>query len=284
MAMIALFLLVCILLLVVTWASLVTYSFFWYENAWSARLTPDGGAKLRWMVLSGFLSSIASVTFIFVCYPLASVRRLWAPKDISTGQPVIILTHGLYHNASAWLLFRRRLQKAGFKNIFVMNYESFFSSFEETLKKFEEFVANARQTVPDQPVYLIGHSLGGLLSRFYAEQSQGGAIPAAVITLGTPHQGSKVAAFGLGRLASSLLYRGPIFTERESLGPARLPCTGVAFFSPVDNMVLPSEALKAPYPGWVYYQTGPQSHTAMIYSKSTAKMVIEILQGKTPAQ
>jgi pimeloyl-ACP methyl ester carboxylesterase len=284
MAMITLFLLVCILLLVVIWASLVTYSFFWYENAWSAQLAPDGGAKLKWMVLSGLLSSIASVTFIFVCYPLGPIRRIWAPKDIRAGQPLIILTHGLYHNASAWLLFRSRLQKAGFKNIFVMNYPSFFSSFEQTLKQFEEFVANARQTVPDQPVYLIGHSLGGLLSRFYAEQSPGGAIPAAVITLGTPHQGSKIAAFGLGRLASSLLYRGPIFTEHESLGPARLPCTGVALFSPVDNMVLPSEALKAPYPGWVYYQTGPQSHTAMIYSKSTAKMVIEILQGKTPAQ
>ena len=284
MAMITLFMLVCILLLVVIWASLVTYSFFWYENAWSARLAPDGGAKLKWMVLSGLLSSIASVTFIFISYPLGAIRSLWATKDFHAAQPVIILTHGLYHNPSAWLLFRRRLRKAGFKNIFVMSYMSFFSSFEQNLQQLEEFVANARQTVPDQPVYLIGHSLGGLLSRFYAEQSQGGAIPAAVITLGTPHQGSKIAAFGLGRLASSLLYRGPIFKEHESLHPTRLPCPGVAFFSPVDNMVLPSEALKAPYPGWVYYQTGPQSHTAMVYSKSTAKMVIEILQGKTPAQ
>lgn len=284
MAMIALFLLICFLLLAAIWGSLVTYCFFWYENAWSARLAPDGGAKLRRMVLSGLLSSIGSVFFIFVSYPLGAVRRLWAPKDIGAGQPVIILTHGLYHNASAWLLFRRRLRKAGFKNIFVMNYSSFFSSFEETLKKFEEFVADARQRVPDQPVYLIGHSLGGLLSRFYSEQSQGAAIPAAVITLGTPHLGSKVAAFGIGRLASSLLYRGPIFTEHESLRSAGLPCTGVSFLSPVDNMVLPSEALKAPYPGWVYYQTGPLSHTAMIYSKSTTGMVIEILQGKTPAQ
>jgi triacylglycerol lipase len=284
MAMIALFLLICISLLVVIWASLVTYSFFWYENAWCARLAPDGGAKLRRMVLSGFVSSIASVICIFVCYPLGAVRRLWAPADVRAGQPVIILTHGLYHNASAWLFFRRWLQNAGFKNIFVMNYDSFFSSFEQILKQLEEFIANARQTVPDQPVYLIGHSLGGLLSRFYAEQSRDGAIPAAVITLGTPHQGSKVAAFGLGRLAGTLLYRGPIFTEHESLHPLGLPCPGVAFISPVDNMVLPSEALKAPYPGWVYYQTGPMSHTAMVYSKSTAKMVIEILQGKTPAQ
>ena len=284
MAMIALLLLVCLLLLVAIWASLVTYSFFWYENAWSARLAPDSGTKLRWMVLSGLLSSIASVFFIFICYPLGAIRRLWATKDVHAGQPVIILTHGLYHNASAWLLFNRHLRKAGFKNIFAMNYSSFFTSIEQTLKQLEEFIADARQRVPDQPVYLIGHSLGGLLSRFYSEQSRGEAIPAAVITLGTPHQGSKVAAFGLGRLASSLLYRGPVFTEHESLRPEGLPCAGVALFSPVDNVVLPFEALKAPYPGWVYYQTGPLSHTAMLYSKPTAQMVIEILQGKRPAQ
>ncbi len=284
MAMIALLFLVCLVLLVAVWASLVTYCFFWYENALSARLAPDGGVKLKWMVLSGLLSSIASVIFIFVCHPLGAIRGLWTPKDIQAEQPVIVLTHGLYHNPSAWLLFRRWLQKAGFKNIFIMNYTSFFTSFEQILKRFEEFAASARQAVPDQPVYLIGHSLGGLLSRVYAEKSQGAAVPAAVITLGSPHQGSKLAAFGLGKLASSLLYRGPLFTELESLRPAGLPCTGVAFFSQVDNMVLPFEALRAPYPGWIYYQTGPMSHTAMIYSKSVAKMVIEILQGKTPAQ
>ncbi|MGA2402184.1 MAG: alpha/beta fold hydrolase, partial [Syntrophobacteraceae bacterium] len=193
MAMTALFLLICmtcVLLLVVIWASLVTYSFFWYENAWSARLAPDGGAKLRLMILTGLLSSITSVSFIMVCYPFGSIRRLWAPKHICAGRPVIILTHGLYHNASAWLIFRSRLRKAGFENIFLMNYGSFFTSFEQTLKKFEKFIADVRRAVPDQPVYLIGHSLGGLISRAYAEKSHGGAIPAAVITLGTPHQGS----------------------------------------------------------------------------------------------
>ena len=115
MAMTALLCLVRFLLLVSICASLATYFLFWYENAWSARFAPDGGTKPRLMVLSGLLSSIASVTFIFVCYPLGPIRRIWAPKDIRAGQPLIILTHGLYHNASAWLLFRRRLKKAGFK-------------------------------------------------------------------------------------------------------------------------------------------------------------------------
>jgi pimeloyl-ACP methyl ester carboxylesterase len=277
--MTALLLLVGFLLLVSICLSLATYSFFWYENAWRAPFAPDLGAKPGWMVLSGLLSSIVSMAFIMVSYPFGLFRRFWTPKQICAAGPVIILTHGLYHNASAWLLFRSRLRNAGFKNVFAMNYWSFFTSFEKTLEKFENFVAEARKAVPDQPVYLIGHSLGGLLSRVYAERARDGAVPSAVITMGSPHQGSKVAAFGIGKLASSLLYRGPLFTELES-GPPRLPCYGVALFSPVDNMVLPPEAMKAPYPGWVYYETDPLSHTAMLYSGSVARKMIEILQGK----
>lgn len=257
-------------------ASVVTYSFFWYENAWSAR---GRGAKLKWMLLSGMLSSIASMTFIMFSYPLGLLRRFWEPGEISADQPVIILAHGLYHNASAWLLFRRRLRKAGFKNIFVMSYGSFFTSFEKTVGKLGKFVADVSQAVPGRPVYLIGHSLGGLLSRVYAERAVSGAIPAAVITMGSPHQGSKLAAFGPGKLASSLLYRGPLFTGLEP-GPALVPFAGVAFFSPVDNMVLPSEALRVPYQGWAYYETAPMSHTAMLYSRGVAEKVIEILRDK----
>ena len=278
--MTVLILVVGALMLVSIWASLVTYSFFWYENAWNARLEPDHGSKLRLMALSGLLSSIASVIFIMISYPLGMFRHLWEPKEICATEPVIILTHGLYHNRSAWLLFRNSLRKAGFKNIFLMNYSSFFTSFEKIIKKFEKFVADAMQAVPGQPVFLVGHSLGGLLSRAYAENAKGGAVPAAVITMGAPHQGSKLAAFGLGKLASSLLYRGPLFTGLGS-GPSRLPCGGVAFFSPVDNMVLPLEAMKVPSQGWIYYETPPLSHTAMLYSKSIAKQVIAILRGQT---
>jgi len=279
MAMTVLLCLVRFLLFVSIGASLATYFLFLYENAGSDRFGPDQGNKPRLMVLSGLFSSIVSIVFILVSFPFGLFRRFWEPKDISASEPVIILTHGLYHNASAWLLFRGFLRKAGFKNVFVMNYGSLFSSFENTLKKLERFVADATKAVPNQPVYLIGHSLGGLLSRVYAERARDGAIPAAVITIGSPHQGSKVAAFGLGRLAKSLLYRGCLFSELEC-GTPRLPCSGFALISPVDNMVLPSEAMKAPYPGWIYYETAPLSHTAMIYSNSVAKKVIEILQSK----
>lgn len=266
---------VFVLLGIAAAVALFTYAFFWYENAEAAR--KDRSKRLQWMMLRGILSAVAGIPFLMLTYPLGFVPSLWRPRTITPGQPVIILAHGLFHNPSAWLLFRRRLQKAGFTNVFVMGYSSFFTTFEQTLKKFERFVSDSASAVPGSPVYLVGHSLGGLLSRVYAEKRLGGVTPAAVITLGSPHRGSKMAAFGLGTLAASLQYRGPLFEELER-NSASLPCPGFALYSPVDNLVLPSEGLKAPYNEWTYFETSPVSHVSMLYSGNSVRKVIELIR------
>ncbi|MDR3556600.1 MAG: hypothetical protein P4L55_17755, partial [Syntrophobacteraceae bacterium] len=86
-----LLLLAALLLLVAIWAALVTYSFFWYENGWKARSSPEGRG-LSAMVLRGMLSSFASVAFIILTYPLGCLR---GPEKLPASGPVIILTHGL---------------------------------------------------------------------------------------------------------------------------------------------------------------------------------------------
>jgi triacylglycerol lipase len=263
--------------------SFFTYSFFWYENAGTFRTGETSRRRYILPILQGFLSAIPSLMLLLVTYPLGYVRSFWKPRQIDSSQPVIVLTHGLYHNASAWLLFKFRLQRAGYRNIFVMNYRSFFTSFDGALDGFSRFMQEVVATVPNQPVYLIGHSLGGLISRVYAERSHEGEAPAGVITLGTPHQGSKMAAFGVGKLAAGLIYRGPLFQELERIS-GRLPCAGTALYSPVDNLVMPSDGLKASYTGWTYLETCPVSHVAMLYSQSITKRVIGILREATIAR
>ncbi|MGC9195064.1 MAG: esterase/lipase family protein [Syntrophobacteraceae bacterium] len=271
-----LLLLVLFLLVLPLWASLTTYSFFWYENGWKKGRGPEG-EKLGQMALHGMLSSLASLAFINLTYPLGFINRSRFKPDVLAPGPVLILTHGLYHNASGWLLFSKQLRKAGFKNIFLMNYGSFSTSFENTYEKLEQFVLDVSSRAPGRPIYLIGHSLGGLLSRVYAERARGQHIPAGVITLGSPHQGAKLAALAPGKLASSLLYHGPLFEKIQSEA-AGLVCPGLALISPVDNMVMPFDAHMVPYEGWVYAQTSPLSHTAMLYSKSVAQKVIEFVK------
>ncbi len=257
--------------------TLFTYAIFWYENAGNIRFASNPGKISGRTILRGMCSGFSSLFAVMASYPFGFIRPLWSPGKVDPSTPVCILVHGLYHNASAWALFRHRLKKAGTANIFVMNYGSFFTSFENLLRRLEQFVEDARMKVPNQPVILVGHSLGGLLSRVYAERCAGGKVPKGVITLGTPHQGSRMAAFGIGRLAASLYYRGTLFSKLEH-DFLTIPCPAFALLSPVDNLVMPEQGLKAPYEGWQYRQTSPVSHVGMLYSKSISMEVIALLR------
>lgn len=257
--------------------SFFTYSFFWYENAPTIRSGKNAGKRLARLIPLGFLSGVFSVMTVIATFPFGFIASLWRPRTLSPSQPVLILIHGLYHNPSAFALLSRRLKKAGYQNVFVPGYRSLFTSFEDVLEKCGEQIRRVRAQVPGAKFILIGHSLGGLVSRVYAERASGEDVPAALITLGTPHQGSKMAAFGIGRLAESLMFRGPLFEELERAG-LDLPCPGVAIVSPVDNLVIPTEGLEPPSPGWATFETAPVSHVGMLYSSTTARQVLSRIQ------
>lgn len=270
-----------VLLAVPLGVSLLTYAFFWYETANGphrmqlARLS--GGKTAIWIargILSGYLSSV----LLLILYPLGSwrgVRR--TPADPACDLPPVILVHGLYHNASAWLLFRRRLAGAGYRNVYAMNYSSWKHSFGELKQQLDRLVGEVSRLFPDKRLILIGHSLGGLLCRSYVEGSDGSKNVAAVITLGTPHQGSKLAALGLGRLAHSIMHRSPLIMELENASSS-CRTRRWAFHSPVDNMVLPNESLKINRSGWTNEETAPISHVAMLYHPRTATRTLECIE------
>ena len=128
-----------------------------------------------------------------------------------------------------------------------------------------------------QKITLIGHSLGGLLARTVAGDPRCRQKLAAVVTLGAPHQGSKLAAVGFGKLACSLhvasaeMHKIPDFDA-----PPEAPC--LSLFSPVDNMVLPSANLHLDLPGWQEEETAAVSHVFMLYAPDVHKRVLTFLE------
>jgi triacylglycerol lipase len=267
--------------------ALQTYSLFWYETASSAHrqyLKNLSKGKVGRLLIKGIWSSYLSFLLTIALYPTSFWRRLWQP-ELARGcsLPPVILVHGLYHNVSAWTLYRRWLKAAGFANIYVMGYSSWNQTFQQLLERLEQVLAEVREGFPDTPPLLIGHSLGGLLCRALVQSVGDSAKIAGVITLGTPHQGSKLAALGLGKLAKSLIYHGPLIEELEQKGTTD-DTPRVAIYSPLDNMVLPNHALQATSPGWVHQETSPISHVAMLYHRQTAELVIEYLKSMANAR
>jgi triacylglycerol lipase len=261
--------------------SCLTYAFFWYETANSAYLQQlerlSGGRIKRW-IAKGILTSSASMILTVLLYPFGFRKGLLRPPgNPDSSSPPIILVHGLYHNASAWILYRMWLKRAGFGNTYAINYSSLRCTFRQAVEQLNASIEEVARLHPGHRVVLIGHSLGGLLSRLCVERENQAEKTAAIITLGTPHHGSKLAVLGPGRLAGSIIYQGPLFREIERDAP---PCSvpGLSLYSAVDNMVLPNDALQIDRPGWTRELVSPISHVSMLFHRATAMRVIEFIK------
>ena len=82
----------------------------------------------------------------------------------------------------------------------------------------------------DAKLVFVGHSMGGLVARYYTDVLGGHELTAKVITLGTPHRG---AINALDSLVNGV---------RKGIGPIGLDLTGLARSLPALHQLLPGTA------------------------------------------
>ena len=261
---------------------LVTSALFWYEvgnSHYRFQMQQESDGKFGTWILKGLISSLRSLILVVLFFPLGIFKPLWkAGIEENSAFPPVVLIHGLYHNASAWLLFRLRLKRAGLKRIHVVSYSSRRYSFREIEEQLARRLAEIGTLERNEPVLLVGHSLGGLLAKAYAARKDSfpGPDVKGLITLGTPFKGSKMAVFAPGKLAQSILCGSDLIKE---LGTTEVPphTACAALYSPVDSIVLPPESLTAVPENWIREKTAPISHVAYLYDKPTFDQALKLL-------
>ncbi len=274
-------LIICLALLV----TLVTHLLFFYETrssggyaSWLSRLDCGPGRALLRSVLQGW----GSQTLVAILYPLGLIRGVFFPRpsrmpEDSAPPLIIMLVHGLYHNPTGWLHFRHRLLRTGHRHVCAYGYSSWKEDFHELAEGLRQAILAAAACHPRARVVLVGHSLGGLLSRYCASMEDVRDRLAGVVTLGTPHQGSKLASLGIGRLALSLEYEGAVVQAvKQHEQPIR--CPALSLFSPTDNFVFPEDALRIQAKGWVEEQTPIMSHVAMLFHPAVFARILAFLR------
>lgn len=128
------------------------------------------------------------------------------PKEpIPDNKTPIILIHGYKSASSSWTYHRKRLEEAGFKNIFTINLGSVANTIQEYAQIVNDKVIEIAKNVGNKAIAVIGHSMGGLVASWWATSVAPENMVSDVITLGTPFKGTKWAKYGSGECAVQMI-------------------------------------------------------------------------------
>lgn len=105
-------------------------------------------------------------------------------------QEAIILLHGLFMTPQVMKRLEKSLLLKGY-DVYHFSYPTVRFSKEEVLKKLDALV----QSLDYKKIFFVGHSMGGLVARLYFTDYEPQLNDTAVITLGTPHQGSTIGKY-----------------------------------------------------------------------------------------
>lgn len=244
---------------------LITYLLYWYEVASSderRKLESRLGGDLKYAVARAYLGSLIFLPIVVLVYPFGWLFG-GKPKQINAPSGTIICIHGLYHNPSAWTVFRFIAKIKGYQ-VICLSYYPWQGSFVDISERLYREVFTYIKTC-SKPLIFVGHSLGGLIAgRIVSKLVKNGVSVSKLITLGTPFKGSKLTVFTSGRLARSIDYGNPILEETKLL-LENLPLKCVQYWSPTDNMVIPPSSLYTVPKGWEEQMTSPMCHMTNLF-------------------
>ena len=104
---------------------------------------------------------------------------------LSTGTPSgdvvhdtpVLLVHGYGHNRSGWFMLERALRRAGFTSVHTMNYVAWGAEGVPQLAgRVAARVEAIRTLTGADKVHLVGHSLGGVLIRWFVQELGGDRV------------------------------------------------------------------------------------------------------------
>lgn len=247
----------------------VTYLFAW---VWQSKPPEDlkvgAGKRLRAM-LQEWLALLAMSIAIPFEARLMGPDRLRRPDE---GRLPLLLIHGYLANRGFWYWVRKRLESAGWV-VATLNLEPSYSDIDDYADLIAQRVDAVLSATGSDRLALVGHSMGGLAARAYLRK-YGNSRVARLVTLASPHHGSRLTTFGWGRNAQQMHVGSEWLTSLNASKAGIFPTT-VSVFSYGDNLVMPQESSRLE--GCINIAVPAVGHVGMAISTAFSNTLIEVL-------
>jgi triacylglycerol lipase len=238
---------------------------------WTARLTQNGLTRtvrtaLRPSSVRGTALEAAWIAAHVATYPFGVAQERARPQeerysltdlppvhrgllivDVEAAGTPILLIHGLVDNRSIFAMLRRHLRQRGFDRVWTTNYQIWTSDVRVAAQRLAATVDAIREQTGYERIHVVGHSMGGLVARYYVQRLGGDAYVHTLVTLGTPHQGTRAARLLPRGICRQLAPTSDVIAELAEPAP---DCRTrfVSFYSDLDALISPKSAARVDHP------------------------------------
>ncbi|KOV67183.1 esterase/lipase family protein [Streptomyces sp. MMG1121] len=223
-----------------------------YRRLWPGRL-----AGLSMALLKATALEAAILAGHLLLYPtgLTQERRSPAlPAADGTAQlpvpsaPPVVLLHGFIDNRSVFVLLRRSLAQHGGQRVESLNYSPLTCDIRAAAELLGRHVEEICERTGSPRVDIVGHSLGGLIARYYVQCLGGDLRVRTLVTLGTPHAGTRVAPLADAHPIVRQMRPGSGVIEELSRPAPGCRTRFVSFWSDLDSIMDPVESACLDHP------------------------------------
>jgi triacylglycerol lipase len=179
---------------------------------------------------------------------LSPEQRGLVHHNVDAAETPILLVHGITDNHVIFTVMKRALRRRGFQTLSAYDYGLLTHNIPRAAVRLGDAIEKLSAATGYERIHVIGHSLGGLIARYYVQRLGGDRHVHTLVTLGTPHHGTRLAwAAPLLPLVRQLTPNSSVI--HELAGPAPGCRTRfIAFYSDIDHVIVPSHNARLDHP------------------------------------
>jgi triacylglycerol lipase len=210
-------------------------------------------------------------------------------SDLDGSATPVLLVHGIVDNRSIFVHLARVLRRRGHGTVQAVNYSpmtAFTGDIRAAARDLGEHVERLCAASGVDRVHVIGHSLGGLIARYYVQRLGGDERVDTLVTLGSPHQGSQIA-----RLLPQTVVPTQLRPGSDLLRELTEPAPGcrtkfLAVWSRMDQLIIPQRNARLEHPDLqvTNVRLDHVGHMAMTIDPEVVHLVTCTLAGTRPTR
>ncbi|MFC5143125.1 esterase/lipase family protein [Streptomyces aureoversilis] len=187
--------------------------------------------------ISRALALTAAVAAVLTTGPAAT-----GTAEAASARTPVVFVHGYLSDAAIWGSARTAFRSAGYKDSELFSYTyDFLSSNEASARGLAGFVAKVKKDTGAQKVDIVNHSMGGLVSLWYAKELGGTADIEHMASLAGSNHGTYTAGLctvvsaSCGEMTPGSAFLGRLASGDETPGAVDYR----TWYSPCDGVINP---------------------------------------------